>query len=142
MKLLTLLLSFVFLVSCNASFLPPDASIDVKVSIGPLCGNIPSSEVLTNNNGNQCGLSNEALDKIYGNYNVNIKDSKGNIITKKLDHTGLASFDVAADTYTVYAESSIQDAFKFTKASELTKTIVLSKLQKQIININIQTGLQ
>lgn len=144
MKNIMLIISFLMLIfSCENIAVEPTemGKIEGKVTIAPLCGNIPA--VTTNNN--PCGLSNEALDQIYAKYKVVITgDNNGKIVSneKILDKTGLFSFDVPVGSYSL--EVILPDGTMKTNQplNELKKTVNITKNQTEIINLNVNTGIQ
>lgn len=130
----------IVLMGCGIAKVEPLAIVEGKVKIGPLCGIIP---VGVNNTGNPCGLSNEEMDKIYGNYSVVLKSTMNAVVTqKKLDRTGLFSFEVKEGNYTLMIESSVTNALTFAQQSEIQKSVTASATQKQYLELNVNTGIR
>jgi len=126
------------LMGCSLAAVEPSATIEGKVSIGPLCGNIPVGTIQSEN---PCGLSNEAVDAFYGQYSVVLKNSKNALVTqKKLDRTGFFTFEVNEGNYTISVESSTINVLLFNQKTDTQKSLNISKSSKEYLVFNINTG--
>lgn len=130
---------FIFiLIGCAAVDVTPVGILEGKVTIGPLCG-FPTDP---NNSINPCGLSNTELDAIYGQYFVVLSNENGvtSPLRKKLDRTGLFSFEVEEGNYNIKLETSVQDGLKFSAKASTEKTVKISSKQKVYVELDINTG--
>jgi hypothetical protein len=136
MKLIYLFCILV-LIACAAVDVRPYGIVEGKVSIGPLCGFTmdPNSE-------NPCGLTNEELDRIYGEYTVILSSEHGYTapLKRKLDRTGVFLFEVEGGRYNVYLESDIQNALAFSAKTSVEKTVKVSSKQRVFVELNVNTG--
>lgn len=128
---------FIFiLIGCAAVDVKPLGIVEGKVSIGPLCG-----YALDPNSDNPCRLTNEELDRIYGEYTVVVSaENGGSILRKKLDRTGTFLFEVEEGIYNIYLESSVQNALAFSAKTNIEKTVKVSSQQRVFIELNVNTG--
>lgn len=128
---------FIFiLVGCAAVDVKPLGIVEGKVSIGPLCG-----YALDPNSDNPCRLTNEELDRIYGEYTVVVSaENGGSILRKKLDRTGAFLFEVEEGIYNIYLESSVPNALAFSAKTNIEKTVKVSSQQRVFIELNVNTG--
>lgn len=135
----TLFLNFCLLLligSCNKEKAPaPETgTLEVKVSVGPLCGTINPSLPQTNN---PCGLSDEDVDEIYGQYKVIVE--KGNSrYEKKMDRKGVVSFELPADVYSVKVAPNPYP----TPENKEPLAVTIMATQKSKLKIDIQTGVR
>jgi hypothetical protein len=131
------------LLGCGMVDVDPSSVIEGKVSIGPLCGNVPIGETGLSKDGNPCGLSNEGMDEIYGKYSVVLKTSSDVvIIQKKLDRTGSFSFSVNEGTYRLIVDSQVAGLLSITQKDRLQKTISIEKNATQSLIFSIDTGIR
>lgn len=139
-------IGIVFLIAmmgCSLVEADPMAVVEGKVTLSPLCGIVPAGQTSTIKGSNPCNLSDEALDSIYGNYTVLIKDNKNTVLSqRKLNRTGTFSFDVNDGNYVLTVESSAGDVVQFNSKESIEKSIVASKTQKQYIEFSINTGIR
>ncbi len=87
-------------------------------------------------------MSNAELDAIYGQYSVVLSNENGltSPLRKKLDRTGLFSFEVEEGNYNIKLESSVQDGLKFSAKASTEKTVKISSEQKVYVELDINTG--
>jgi len=131
------------IMGCGMVDVAPSSVIEGKVSIGPLCGNVPIGETGLSKDGNPCGLSNEGMDEIYGKYSVVLKSSSDVvIIQKKLDRTGSFSFSVNEGTYRLIVDSQVAGLLSITQKDRLQKTISIEKNATQSLIFSIDTGIR
>ena len=125
------------LIGCTATDVRPLGIIEGRVSIGPLCG-----YAIDPNNDNPCRLTNEELDRIYGEYTVTISSENSYIspLRKKLNRTGVFLFEVEEGSYKVYLESAVQNALAFSVKTSIEKTVKVSRQQRVFVELNINTG--
>lgn len=139
MKKLAILI-VIALLGCQA--VEPMATVEGKVSIGPLCGNIPIVGI-DKNSSNPCGFSNEQMDNFYGQYAVIIKDASDAVINKKkLDRTGAFSFEVKAGTYVLDIETATSGALISGDRASLQKRVTVEKNEVKSVEIYINTGIR
>ena len=136
MKLMYLFFMLI-LIGCTAADVRPLGIIEGKVSIGPLCG-----YAIDPNSDNPCRLTNEELDRIYGEYTVIISSENSYItpLRKKLNRTGVFLFDAEEGSYKVYLESAVQNALAFSVKTSIEKTVKVSRQQRVFVELNINTG--
>lgn len=134
---ITYLLLIYFLFGCAALDIKPLGIIEGKVVIAPLCG-----FVLDPNSDNPCRLTNEELNKIYGEYTVLLISENSNFtpLRKKFDRTGVFLFEVEEGNYTVKLESSIQNALAFSSKANIEKTVKVTSQQRVFVELNVNTG--
>lgn len=134
---LTYLFFILILIGCAAVDVRPLGIVEGKVIIGPLCG-----YALDPNSDNPCRLTNEELDRIYGEYTVILSNANGSItpLRKKLDRTGVFLFEVEEGSYNVYLESSVQNALAFSAKTNIEKTVKVSSQQRVLVELNVNTG--
>lgn len=132
--------------SCVGETTEPDnlGTIEGKVTISPLCGNIPKG---TANPLNPCGLSDAAINEIYGAYKVTINSAVGatKAVTqeKVLDKTGQFSFELPEGDYKVQVLK--KDGSPITTSSDLnqlSKSIKLVQNQKVAVDLYVDTGIK
>lgn len=128
------------LIGCTAVDVKPVGMIEGKVSVGPLCGYSPNP-----NGENPCGLTNEELDGIYGKYTVVLRNLGSSVnpvsLRRKLDRTGLFSFEVEEGEYAINLESSQQNALMFSAKESIEKTVKVSQDKKIFIELSVNTGI-
>jgi hypothetical protein len=131
------------IMGCGMVDVAPSSVIEGKVSIGPICGNVPTGETGLSKDGNPCGLSNEGMDEIYGKYSVVLKTSSDVvIIQKKLDRTGSFSFSVNEGTYRLIVDSQVAGLLSVNQKDQLQKTIRIEKNATQSLIFTIDTGIR
>lgn len=139
-------ISFVILIAlmgCGMVDVEPSSVIEGKVTIGPLCGNVPVGETGLPKDGNPCGLSNEGMDEIYGKYSVILKTTNDVIVAqKKLDRTGSFVFSVNEGTYRLVVDSQVAGLLSVTQKEQLQKTISITKNANQSVIFTIDTGIR
>jgi hypothetical protein len=137
-----MLLLVVFLSLFGCENVPIDAGIvEGKVTIGPLCGNMPAGT--TGNN--PCGFTDEQMDQVYSKYKVAIySESSPKAALKEvvLNRTGAFSFEVPTGGYSVEVEIPQGSAPSTQLGSELKKTVSISKSKVTTISLNVNTGIQ
>jgi len=136
------MLGIIFLLALvGCSEVEPLATIEGKISVGPLCGNIPIIDL--NKSGNPCGFSNEDMDRIYGQYTVVLKNSS-NVVTaqKILDRTGVFVFEVKEGTYMLNIESLTQNVLLERNKEKYQQSITVAKNEKKMVTLNIDTGIR
>ncbi len=136
------MLGIIFLMALiGCAEVAPLSTIEGKISIGPLCGAI--SVIDLNKNDNPCGLSNEDLDKIYGQYTVVLKNSNNTIVAQKiLDRTGVFTFEVKEGTYAFNIESQSQKTLLERNKEKYQQSITIAKNEKKTVTLNIETGIR
>lgn len=139
-NIMLLFVAFLFLFGCENVAI--DAGIvEGKVTIGPLCGNIPVETTGTN----PCGFTDEQMNQIYSKYKVAIySESNPKTVLKEvvLDRTGDFSFEVPTGGYSVEVVLP-QGSIASTKVSgELKKTVSITKNKVTTIILNVNTGIQ
>jgi|GEM_PF-6826836 len=137
-----IVIALITLLGCSA--IPePLATIEGKVSIGPLCGNIPVVNPNLPKSENPCGLSNDELDKIYGQYTVVLKsNTETSVLQQKLTRTGLFTFNIKEGSYTLNIESSVQNALRFSQKESIQKSINVAKNEKSYVELYVNTGIR
>lgn len=145
MKNVMLILSFVTLFfGCeNVSVLPDTGTVEGKVTIGPLCGNIP----IVTNTSNPCGFSDEQIDQIYSKYKVSINGVvSGKIVTKEyvLNKVGVFTFEVPVGAYKieVILPDGSANQTGLIPQNNLKKDIIISKNQVIKIDFEVNTGIR
>jgi hypothetical protein len=127
------------LVACGE--IEPLATIEGKISVGPLCGTVSIIDI--NKNGNPCGLSNEELDKIYGQYTVVLKNGSNAIVAQKtLDRTGVFVFEVKEGTYVLNIEFQGQNTYFERTKEQYQQSITVVKNEKKTVTMDIGTGIR
>jgi hypothetical protein len=139
-NLMSLLVAFLFLFSCEN--VPIDAGIvEGKVTIGPLCGNIPVGTTGTN----PCGFTDDQMDQVYSKYKVAIYSvNSPKVVLKEvvLNRTGTFSFEVPTGGYSVEVLIPQGSAANTQLGSELKKMVSISKSKVTTISLNVNTGIQ
>ena len=139
-NLMSLLVAFLFLFSCEN--VPIDAGIvEGKVTIGPLCGNIPVGTTGTN----PCGFTDDQMDQVYSKYKVAIYSvNSPKVVLKEvvLNRTGTFSFEVPTGGYSVEVLIPQGSAANTQLGSELKKMVSISKSKITTISLNVNTGIQ
>ncbi|MFY7911406.1 MAG: hypothetical protein ACOVO2_17720 [Emticicia sp.] len=125
-------LSMLFLIACaGETVLLGTGSLDIKVTIGPLCSTEP------------CNRPVEDIRKVYEAYTFTVTDTKLNkqVLEKQLTYNGtngvLKSTSLTAGEY----ELSIKPETIFTKKS-FPQTFKIEKDKTTSLEINIDTGLR
>ena len=135
-----ILVAFLFLLGCENVAI--DAGIiEGKVTIGPLCGNIPVG--ITGNN--PCGLTDEQMDQVYSKYKVAIYSESNRKTALKevvLNRTGAFSFEVPTGGYSVEVVLPQGSGTSTQLDSELKKTVSVTKSMVTTISLNVNTGIQ
>lgn len=136
---MVILFAFLFLFGCENVAI--DAGIvEGKVTVGPLCGNIPAETI----GANPCGFTDEQMNQIYSKYKVAIySESSPKLALKEvvLSRTGSFTFEVPTGAYSVEVvlpEGSAAAQLR----SELKKTVNVTKSQVTTISLNVNTGIQ
>lgn len=129
------------LVGCSVAEIQPKGTVEGKVTIGPLCGFATDSASLAKG-GNPCGMTNDEVDAIYGQYSIVLSNSVTNSIPqrKKLDRTGLFSFEAQEGDYSLNLESSIPNAFMFSAKENIEKSVVILSSKMQYYEFSVNTG--
>ena len=139
-NIMSLLVAFLFLFSCEN--VPIDAGIvEGKVTIGPLCGNIPVGTTGTN----PCGFTNDQMDQVYSKYKVAMYSvNSPKVVLKEvvLNRTGTFSFEVPTGGYSVEVLIPQGSAANTQLGSELKKMVSISKSKITTISLNVNTGIQ
>ena len=139
-NIMSLLVAFLFLFSCEN--VPIDAGIvEGKVTIGPLCGNIPVGTTGTN----PCGFTDDQMDQVYSKYKVAIYSvNSPKVVLKEvvLNRTGTFSFEVPTGGYSVEVLIPQGSAANTQLGSELKKMVSISKSKVTTISLNVNTGIQ
>lgn len=137
------IVTLITLMGCVMVDVAPSSVIEGKVSIGPICGNVPTGETRLSKDGNPCGLSNEGMDEIYGKYSVVLKTSSDVVVIhKKLDRTGSFSFSVNEGTYRLIVDSQVAGLLSVNQKNQLQKTISIAKNTTQSLIFTIDTGIR
>ena len=138
-NIMSLLVAFLFLFGCEN--VPIDAGIvEGKVTIGPLCGNIPAMTPGTN----PCGFTDEQMNQVYSKYKVAIYSvNSPKVVLKEvvLNRTGTFSFEVPTGGYSVEVLIPQGSAAITQLGSELKKTVSISKSKVTTISLNVNTGI-
>jgi len=139
-NIMTFLVAFLFLFGCEN--VPIDAGIvEGKVTIGPLCGNIPAMTSGTN----PCGFTDEQMNQVYSKYKVAIYSvNSPKVVLKEvvLNRTGTFSFEVPTGGYSVEVLIPQVSAATTQLGSELKKMVSISKSKVTTISLNVNTGIQ
>lgn len=145
-NVMLILVSLMFLFSCENIAI--DATelgvVEGRVTIGPLCGNIPT----VTNNSNPCGFSDEQINQFYSNYKVAIYSENAPKIAIKevtLNKTGLFSFEVPTGAYSVEVilpAGSMPNNQPTLLGNELKKTVSITKNKVTTISLSVNTGIQ
>lgn len=122
----------VILIACSSQTITPDmGSLDLKVTIGPLCPVEP------------CNRTADEIRKVYEAYAFTVKDTKtGKIVLEKnLTYNGtngvLKSTDVLVGEY----ELDVTPSSIFTKRN-FPQTFIIEKGKTTQLNISIDTGIR
>lgn len=138
-NIMSLLIAFLFLFGCEN--VPIDSGIvEGKVTIGPLCGNIPTMTTGTN----PCGFTDEQMDQVYSKYKVAIYSvNSPKLVLKEvvLNRTGAFSFEVPTGGYSVEVLIPQGSAATTQLGSELKKIVSISKSKVTTISLNVNTGI-
>lgn len=135
-----ILVAFLFLFGCE-SVAVEAGIVEGKVTIGPLCGNIPAGTTGTN----PCGFTDEQMDQIYSKYKVAIySESNPKTALKEvvLNRTGSFSFEVPTGGYSVEVILPQGSVAATQMGSELKKTVSVTKSFVTTISLNVNTGIQ
>ena len=142
-NIMLLLVALLFLFGCENVAI--DAGIvEGKVTVGPLCGNIPAETTGTN----PCGFSDEQINQIYSNYKVAIYSENAPKVAIKevtLNKTGSFSFQVPTGAYSVEVilpAGSMLNNQPTLLGNELKKTVSITKSQVTTISLSVNTGIQ
>jgi hypothetical protein len=135
-----ILVAFLFLFGCENVAI--DAGIvEGKVTIGPLCGNIPAGTTGTN----PCGFTDEQMDQVYSKYKVAIySESNPKTALKEvvLNRTGAFSFEVPVGGYSVEVVLPQGSTTNTQLGSELKKAVSITKGQVTTISLYVSTGIK
>lgn len=115
--------------------------VEGKLSIGPLCGNIPAVTTGTN----PCGFTDEQMDQVYSKYKVAIYSENNPKTALKevvLNRTGAFSFEVPTGGYSVEVVLPQGSVALTQLGSELKKTVSVTKNMVTTISLNVNTGIQ
>ncbi|WP_435353852.1 hypothetical protein [Emticicia sp. SJ17W-69] len=129
----------VFYLSCGKIEVLPEGTIEGRFEIGPLCG----VEPITADEQHPCGLSFEALDKIYEVYKVQLINTNTSAVVaeKKMDHTGMFSFTVPEGSYNLdYTPHILYGSNK--PSSDKAINLAVKASQVTTVNITVNTGLR
>lgn len=133
----------VTLIGCSVVEIQPKGTVEGKVTIGPLCGFAPDSASLAKGE-NPCGMTNEEVDAIYGQYFIvlnNLAINSNSIPQrKKLDRTGLFSFEAQEGDYSLHLESSVSNAFLFSAKENIEKNVKILNSKILYYEFNVNTG--
>jgi hypothetical protein len=145
MKIKLIIISIVFLfANCENASIEPMGTIEGKVTIGPLCGIIPSG--ITTTRDNPCGLSDEALNAIYKTYKVALKSVATSTTASKdfvLDKTGVFKFEVPEGNYEVEVQKVDGSTVGIRPvAGQYTKSAKVIKNQVITLNFDVDTGIR
>lgn len=135
-----LLVVFLFLFGCE-NVAVEAGTVEGKLLIGPLCGNIPAVTTGTN----PCGFTDEQMDQVYSKYKVAIySESNPKTALKEvvLNRTGAFSFEVPTGGYSVEVVLPQGSVALTQMGSELKKTVNVTKNMVTIISLNVNTGIQ
>lgn len=139
-NIMLILVAFLFLFGCESVAI--DAGIvEGKVTVGPLCGNIPAGTTGTN----PCGFTDEQMDQVYSKYKVAIySESSPKTALKEviLNRTGAFSFEVPTGGYSVEVVLPQGSVASTQLGSELKKTVSVTKSMVTTISLNVNTGIQ
>ena len=125
-------LSILFLIACaSETVLPDTGSLDIKVTIGPLCPTEP------------CNRPADDIRQVYETYSFTVTDTKTNkqVLEKQLTYNGtngiMKSTNLAVGEY----ELNIKPETFFTKRG-FPKTIKIEKDKTTTMEIDIDTGIR
>lgn len=145
MKFKLLIINILFLLTnCEGVDVAPMGTIEGKVTIGPLCGIVPSG-TLGGDRNNPCGLSDEALNKIYAEYKVVLGDANAPQVKLKdfvLDRTGTFKFEIPEGDYQVEVQKVDGSAVGINNSQKNTTAAKVIKNQTTKIEINVNTGIR
>lgn len=134
-QLIFLLIPLLSLIACDSSeTATPMGEIEIKANIGPLC---PTANV---SDKTPCGYSIEKLNEIYSNYTLKIlaekNGSETEVYSTKLSYSDkvtkalpLGKYNISVNHQTVAATTNLQ-------------TFTVSSAEKQILELNIDTGIR
>ncbi len=143
-NVMLILVSLMFLFSCEN--IAVDATelgvVEGRVTIGPLCGNVP----IVTNNSNPCGFTDEQINQFYANYKVAIYSENAPKVAIKeitLNKTGLFSFQVPEGAYSVEVilPAGMPNNQPILVGNELKKTVSITKSKVTTISLNVNTGI-
>ena len=147
MKMLNwILFTFLFMMACEAEYsaIPRMGTLDLKVTVAPLCGIVRADEESQYPN-NPCGLSDEAVNEIYRQYKVSISNSLLSAgfapLERTLDRTGIVKTDLPVGTYKVTTILPSGIDMKQNK-TEIEKSFTIKSDSVTVVSININTGYQ
>lgn len=121
-----------FLIACATETITPDTgSIDLKVTIGPLCPTEP------------CNRDVKEITQIYESYSMVITESmtKKVILEQKLTYNGKNGAMKASNLAVGEYELNVKPETFFTKKS-FPKTLKIEKDKVTSLEINIDTGIR
>jgi hypothetical protein len=135
----------IFTLGCESLAVEPTetGSIEGKVSIGPLCGNIP----IASNNSNPCGWTDEQINGFYSKYKVAVSGVvNGKTISNEfvLNKTGKFSFEVPVGSYKVEVitpEGSQSSTLSGNLDSRI-KSVSVMKNQITVVDLIVDTGIK
>jgi hypothetical protein len=136
-KAILLIIVSVFYLSCAKTEIV--GTVEGQFVIAPLCGIEPT----TADELHPCGLSFEALDKIYNTYKVQLINTSTSMVVaeKQMDHTGLYSFSVPEGSYSLdYTPHILYGSNKPSNDKAISLQVKAS--QTTTMNINVNTGLR
>jgi hypothetical protein len=143
MKIKLLIINILFLfTNCENVDVTPMGTIEGKVTIGPLCGIVPA---IIENRSNPCGLSDEALNKIYAEYKVVLNATGTTKTTKQdfvLNKSGIFKFEVPEGDYQVEIQKVDGSDVGINNSQKNTTTVKVTKSQTTKIEINVGTGIR
>ncbi len=126
------------MLGCGSNVTPTvTGTLEVKVSIGPLCGIVPANLPPSNN---PCGLSDADMDAFYAGYELVVNSSQTNLVIneQKLNRTGVVSMNLPVGDYNVTVSPNPFPTLE--NKSPLPVKIVEN--QKTKVTISIQTGIR
>ncbi len=125
-------LSILFLIACaSETVLPDTGSLDIKVTIGPLCPTEP------------CNRPPDDIRKIYETYSFTVTDTKTSkqVMEKQLTYNGTNGVMKSTDIIVGEYELNVKPETFFTKRV-FPKTIKIEKNKTTSLEIDIDTGIR
>ncbi len=145
MKIKLLIINILFLfTNCEGVDVSLIGTIEGTVTIGPLCGIVPAGTAGGDRN-NPCGLSDEALNKIYSEYKIVLSATNAPQVKLKdfvLDRTGIFKFEIPEGDYQVEVQKVDGSAVGINNSQKNTTPAKVIKNQTTKIDINVGTGIR
>jgi hypothetical protein len=146
MKIKLFIISALFLfTNCENVDVQPIGTVEGKVTIGPLCGIVPVGTTGGDRNGNPCGFSDEAMNKIYGEYKVVLSSTVTKTAIKNvvLNKTGEFKFEIVEGEYSVEVQKVDGSTIGIRQTPDkYLQTTKVTKNQTTKLEFSVDTGIR